>query len=164
MKKFLKIGICIICAVLLLLLVIMIAKVGGAEIADGIYRVADCEAYPDAYIEVKGNTLQFYNIDLNEIYQEAQMVTYEKMKESGVEFNMTEEQLIQISDLNLLLVSNAYEIDYDSLEEDNKTGTFQYVYFCYGEGNLFGLVLEYDSLHKTIQINSSVLQLEFERE
>lgn len=158
-----KIGIGVICAALFLLAAVMITRVGGAKITEGTYRVINYEVYPDAYITVTKDALQFYNIDLNAIYQAAQMETYEQMKERGVTMGITDEQLEQISDLNRMFVSNSYALDYDALE-DNKSGTFQYVYFCYGEQNLFGFVLEYDALHKTLQINSPVLKLTFEKE
>lgn len=38
-------------------------------IADGKYMVVDCPEYPDAYIIVKNNSIQIYNIDVNAIYR-----------------------------------------------------------------------------------------------
>lgn len=163
MKKGIKICIGIILAVVLLLSVVVITKTGGAEITEGTYKITDYAAYPDAYIVVKENKLQFYNIDLNAIYQEAQLEDYKEMQEHGLEFHITEQQLGKISDLNELFVSNPYELDYESSTKDNKTGTFTYVYFCYNGDYPFGLVLEYNSLHKTVKINSPEQTLIFEK-
>jgi hypothetical protein len=150
-----------VCAVALLAVAIIFLKAGGSEISEGTYYVADCSDYPDAYIVVDENLVQFYNIDLNEIYLSAQMETYEKMVESGVEFNFTD-GVEEAANLNGMFVTKPYLINYDEAD-DNKTGTFTYAYFCMGEENAFGLVLEYDAFHKTIKINSPVRELVFEK-
>ena len=75
--------------------------------------------------------LYFHNIDLNAIYQEEQMKSYMSMVESGATSSITDEQLKEISDLNSLFVSNPYELDYESIGDESKSGTFTYIYFCY---------------------------------
>lgn len=161
MKKKIKVIIVVACAIVLLIGVVLLCRIGGSEITDGVYEITDCSDFPNAYIEVTGNKLQFYEIDLNEIYQAAQIESYDNLNESGA-LDISEEKIAEISDLNNLLVSNPYELDYESIT-DNKNGTFTYIYYCMSEQNIFGLVLEYDSLHKTIQINSPVRQLVFEK-
>lgn len=163
MKKIIKFSIIGIVLIAILLAVIAISRIGGAEIAEGTYKITDYEAYPDAYIVVEENRVQFYNIDLNAIYREYQMDTYLNAKEQGLDIGMSKEELEPLSDLNEMFVENAFELDYEWQADDNKVGTFSYVYFCKGEGNLFGLVLEYNSLHKTLQINSPVQTLVFEK-
>lgn len=163
MKKFIKIGLGVFLAVALLVVVIVIGKVGGAQIAEGTYKIKECKDYPDAYISVEENKVQFHNIDLNAIYQEEQMKSYMSMVESGATSSITDEQLKEISDLNSLFVSNPYELDYESIGDESKSGTFTYIYFCYNSNSPFGLVLEYNSFDKTIQINSPVLNLIFEK-
>ncbi|MBQ3513524.1 MAG: hypothetical protein IJA32_06975 [Lachnospiraceae bacterium] len=159
MKKGIKIGIGIILAVALLVAVGFVTKVGGAEITEGTYKIKDCPEYPDAYLVVEDGKLQFFNIDFNAIYQEAQLELYKTMEERGAVVPLTKEQLEQVSDLNQMYVVNEYEL----LEEGSKTGTFTYVYWCYQSGYAFGLVFEYDSLHKTVQINNPVKTLVFEK-
>lgn len=154
MKKTAKISIGIIGAIIILAVIIAISGIGGGKIADGTYRVTNCEAYPDAYIVVEGNKVQFYNIDLNALYRDKQRKEFEGWMERGVGANMTEEQIERVSDLNALFVSNAWEIDYD-LVDNNKQGTFTYVHFCIVKDARFGLVLQYDALHKTIQLNDA---------
>lgn len=162
MKTKLKIVVSIVVAIVILIATIMIVSIGGAEIAEGRYEIVGYDVYPDAYIMVEENSIQFYNIDLNAIYQEYQSDNYQKMIEAGIVSNVTEEQLENMSDLNAMFVSNPYIIDYEQ-QLDNKSGTFTYVYFCLKDGNTFGLVLEYNSFDKTIQINSPVIKLLFER-
>ena len=65
-----------------------------------------------------------------------------------------------IRDLNRKFVSNPYTIEYD---EDQKAGTFTYTHFCMSDQGLFGLVLRYDSLHKTIEIKSPVKDIVFKK-
>lgn len=159
MKKGKKFGITIIFAVSLLMAVVFITKVGGAEITEGTYKIKDCPEYPDAYLVVEDGKLQFYNIDLNEIYQQAQLDTYKIMEDSGAVVPLTPEQLEQVSDLNQMFVLSEYEL----LEEGSKTGTFTYVHWCYQSDYAFGLVFEYNALHKTVQINSPVKRLIFKK-
>ena len=153
MKKTLKSGIILVVAVALLAGVFLISRRGDGKIADGTYRVTNSETYPDAYIVVRRNEIQFYNIDLNALYQEYQRKNYEVWKEKGVGAKLTEEQMEQFSDLNEMYVSNAWLIDYD-LTVTSKVGTFTNAYFCKVSDTPFGLILQYDSLHRTIQINN----------
>lgn len=167
MKKKVLICVGLVCIVLLILgVILIIGTIRGidyAKIADGTYRVRDCYDYPDAYIVVDGDKLQFHNIDLNAIYQDEQMEIYQEAVESGLA-GMSEERLEKACDLNQMFVTEPYELDYESVDEDNKTGTFTYVYFCLGEQNYFGLVFEYDFFHKTLQVNDPVQTLVFEYE
>lgn len=162
MKRIVKKGIVCVCAVILTLAVIMVSNIGGGEIADGIYRIENCAEYPVAYAQVEGNTIQFYNIDLNELYREKQREEFQWWIEQGVGATMTEEQIDAASDLNELFVNNAWEIDYE-LADENKQGTFTYVYFCIVKDTRFGLVLQYDALNKTIQINDPKKTLLFKK-
>lgn len=153
-KKILKVSIGLVAAVVLLVAVIFVSSIFGSEIADGTYEITNSSQYPDAYVVVKDNEIQFYNIDLNELYREKELEDFEVWKEMGYADGMTDEQIAQISDLNLMFVDNAWEFDYD-MGIISKNGTFTYVYFCIVKDTCFGLVLQYDSLHKTIQINDA---------
>lgn len=106
-------------------------------IADGKYMVVDCPEYPDAYIIVKNNSIQIYNIDVNAIYRNEQVESIKKIcedKESGIV--LTGEEIEKLSDLNKMFVENAYKVD---VEKGTKEGTYSYVYSCLSKGNYFGL-------------------------
>ncbi|MCM1101128.1 MAG: hypothetical protein NC398_07060 [Acetatifactor muris] len=150
MKKLSKTVIGLIVIVILTVTVIVVIGTGGSGLADGTYRVTNCESYPDAYIVVdgKGSNIRFYNIDLNEIYREDDLANYNKMLEKGFPVVIEGEELEKLSDLNEMFVSHAWTLE----DELFKKGTFTYGVYCMGPENIFGLVLEYDSLHKTIQI------------
>lgn len=153
MKITLKTGIVLVVAVALLVGGFLMSRQGDGKIADGTYRVTNSETYPDACIVVCGNEIQFYNIDLNALYQELARKNFEVWQEKGVGAKLTEEQIEQFSDLNEMFVSNAWLIDYN-LTVTSKEGTFTNAYFCMVRDTTFGLILQYDSLHRTIQINN----------
>lgn len=150
MKKLSKTVIGLIVIVILTVTVIFALGAGGSGPADGTYRVTNCENYPDAYIVVdgKGKNMRFYNIDLNAIYREDDLANYNKMVEKGFPVVIEGEELERLSDLNEMFVSHTWTFE----DELFKKGTFTYGVYCMGSENIFGLVLEYDSLHKTIQI------------
>ena len=152
MSKYLKAAIVLIVAVALLAVIMVTTGTGSGRMADGTYRITNCEAYPDACLVVDGYRVQFLNIDLNAVYREQQRNVFQQWIERGIGANMTEEQIERASDLNELFVSNSWVVDYSM---DNKQGTFTYVYFCLVKDTPCGLVLQYDSLHKTIQLNNS---------
>lgn len=153
----------VILAIVLLVSVVLFCRIGGAEITEGKYKITDCKDYPDAYIEVENGTIQFYNIDLNAIYQNDQLEIYNNLINSGYINSLSEEQLLKAKDLNNLLVTNSFDLDYDNTTEDNKAGTFTYTYFCMEQNHIFGILLKYDSFHKTIQVIDPVRTLVFEK-
>ena len=150
MKKTILIILGILLAVGILLAAFFISQTGGSRIADGTYQITSDNS--DAYITVYRNELQFHNIDLNALYQEEQLQVYKRLVDQGSISELTSEQLTQASDLNALFVTQPWVLNYDEMVMD-KTGTFTYVYYCYVPDTYFGKVLQYDSLHKTIQIN-----------
>lgn len=152
MNKYINAAIVVIVVAALLGVIIVTTGIGSGRMADGTYRITNCEAYPDAYLVVDGYRVQFFNIDLNALYQEKQRKDFQQWIERGIGASMTEEQIERASDLNNLFVSNSWMVDYSL---DNKLGTFTYVYFCLVKDTRFGLVLQYDSLHKTIQLNDA---------
>lgn len=106
-------------------------------ITDGKYMAVDCPEYPDAYIIVKNNSIQIYNIDVNAIYRNEQVEAIRKIcedKESGIA--LTDEEIEELSDLNKMFVENSYKVD---VEKETKEGTYSYVYSCLSKGNYFGL-------------------------
>lgn len=158
MKRNVKTLICfftaIALALVILIIIIAVGNISSGKIAEGTYRIRNCSEFPDAYIVVKGNKVQFYDIDLNKLYREKELESFKGWVEHGVGVEMTEKQIEKASDLNELFVTHPWEIDYD-IVGDNKDGTFTYIYFCIVKDTPFGLVLQYDSLHKTIQLNNS---------
>ena len=123
--------------------------VGDEKYTEGKYKIQNCSEYPDAYIEVKGDTIQFHNIDLNKLYREKTIEEYNKYVEMGSFEELPKEVFSRISDYNRAFVDNPWVMEY---YEDNKTGTFTYINYCMIEDDWFGIVLHYDSFNKSIRM------------
>jgi len=151
----------IISVIIVILLAVTLTAnyIGGAEFTEGKYKIQDFAEYPDAYIEVKGNTIQFHDIDLNAIYREHQVSEYRKAVTKGIPVKLDEETLKTASDFNARFVDAPFELDFS----DTKDGTFSYTHFCYDESQIFGLVIIYDALHKTIKINNAEQEIVFKK-
>lgn len=134
--------------------------VGDGSYTEGKYIIQNCEEYPDAYIKVKGDTIQFFNIDLNALCQDKKMKDYYRSVEKGNTEPFLEEDLARVSDYNRAFVDNQWTMKYD---EYSKSGTFKYVDFCMIEDTLFGIVLHYDSFHKTIEVYYSGESIMFKK-
>jgi len=163
MKKKLKIIIALIIIAAIPIGIVVYLKLSSGNIDDGTYRIVDNGQFPDAYIVVKGKTIQLFNIDLNEFWRQKQydrIVKLQNSKELDFSTGLTEEQLWEAADLNAMFVDNAYEYDPDLRE---KTGTYEYEYSCLSTGNLFGVYLTYDSWNKTICVENMGIKLSFER-
>lgn len=162
MKNVIKIPLIILAALLLIIVVFRFTYIGDGRIDDGTYEITGFDQYPDAYIVVAGDTVQFYNIDLNKIYQAGELEQYKEIVEKNQDLEMTEEEVARYSDLNTLMVQNAYPINYDE-QADSKTGTFTYSYSMYPGQWGFGFGIEYDSFHKTIHIGHHIQELTFKK-
>ena len=163
MKKKILIIIGIILLIAIPIAVNFLLKVNAKRMANGTYYAVNCEKYPDAYVVVKGETIQFYNIDLNATYRKDQLDSiYMKQNNENLSFDtgLTDEELLELSDLNNMFVNNPYEYDFDN---GWKEGTFVYLLRCDGYERLFGLYLLYDSWNKTITINNDQLKITFEK-
>ena len=134
--------------------------VGDEKYTEGKYKIQNCEEYPDAYIEVKGDTIQFHNINLNDLCRALEMEDYQWSIERGNREPFSEEDLARVSDFNRAFVDNPWTMKYD---KDSKSGTFKYVDFCMIEDSLFGIVLHYDSFHKTIEVYYSGESIMFKK-
>lgn len=163
MRSNIKIILIVIVVLMLLIGIIVYANIGGAQMAEGTYKVIGYDKYPDAYIKVEGNGVQFYNIDLNAIYGAYQLEDYNTLVSGGYIECMEADVLANVSDLNKAFVDDSYIINYEE-REGSKEGTFTYIHYCFDDSNMFGLVLEYNAFDKTIQINSPVINLLFERD
>ena len=147
-------------ALIILMISFMFRDVTSEKIAEGRYKIENFGLYPDAYITVKEDKIQFHNIDLNAIYQEQQLQDYSRVVEINSQNKLENDKLEEFSNLNKAMVENEYTMPYG---EGDKTGTFSYLYFAYPGRNVFGLVIEYDALHKTIKINNEIQVLMFRR-
>lgn len=138
-------------------------KITGKRFANGTYYAVDCEEYPDAYVVVKGETIQFYNIDLNTTYSQKQLDDiYEAHNNENLLFRIeiSEAELLERADLNNIFVNNPYE--YNS-EKCYKEGTFIYYYPFMTYSNLMGLDIVYDSWNKIIKIDNYQLKITFKK-
>lgn len=163
MKKKILLVAAFILIILLPIVINLILKTSNSDITEGTYYAVDCEAFPDAYIEVKGQTIQFYNIDLNEIYGDSQFdVIYQAQirEENPFDTGFTIEELKQMSDLNSAFCENSYTYNADKVQ---KQGTFVFWYPCMTEGQLFGIQLLYDSWEDTLKINNYQMNILFEK-
>ena len=163
MKKKTLIIIGIILLIAIPFAVNLMLKMNSKKMANGKYYVVDCEEYPDAYMVVKGETLQFYNIDLNAIYQGEQLNRLYKGNDNeniSFKIEVTDEELLEMSDLNNMFVNNPYKYDPEKVWKD---GTFVYYYRCVTDRYWFGLHLLYDSWNKTITVNNSQQQITFKK-
>lgn len=160
MKKIIY-SIVVILLIVVLVVVLKFTKKQPKGIANGTYYVVNCPEYSDAYINVKNNTIQIYNLDVNSIYREEQVNKIKKIcsnKEFGI--SLTDKEIEELSDLNKMFVDNPYEIDWDKCYKD---GTYSYVCQCYCKGNYFGLIFIYDSYNKTVKINNYQKKIVFKK-
>lgn len=160
-KKFFIIGIVAIVLAAILILVLKFTRKQTNGFADGKYVITDCPEYPDAYIKVKNNTIQIFNLDVNSIYRAEQVENTKKMcanEELGI--YLTDQEIEELSDLNRMFVDNPYKVD---LDKGHKDGTYSYVFPCYCKGNYFGLIFIYDSYNKTIKINNYQKKIVFKK-
>ena len=162
MKKAIKITLIIVIALILIAAVFRLTYIGDGRIDAGTYEITGFDRYPDAYLVVADDMVQFYNIDLNEIYQAGQLEQYKELVEKNSDLAMTDEEVASYSDLNALMVQKAYPINYDE-QTDSKTGTFTYSYSLYPGRWGFGFGIEYDSFHKTIHIGHYIQELTFKK-
>lgn len=163
MKKKTLIIIGIILLIAIPFAVNFILKINSSKMRNGTYYAVDCEEYPDAYVVVKGETLQFYNIDLNAIYQEEQLNGVYKAHNNenlSSRIDVTEEELLKLSDLNDMFVKNPCAYD---MSKGWKDGTFVHVFRCVRYQGWFGLYFIYDSWKGTIKINNSQQQITFKK-
>lgn len=163
MKTVIRLCLTIAGAVLLFAAVAKFTYIGDGKITKGTYRIKDFSRYPDAFIEVGEDSIQFFNIDLNEIYQEGQLKQYNEVIARKPDLALSEEEVKQASDLNAIMVQKPYYVDFQSeVDSDIKSGTFTYEYNFY-QKVFFGFGIEYNSLNKSIHIAHYIQELTFEK-
>ena len=132
-------------------LALMLNGTFSQKLANGKYYIQGNEKYKDAYVEVKGDQIQFHNIDLNDVMQPDRVKQYEKMVEKGVKEKISEDELGKRLDFNGWLVDNPTIIEYYS-DADNKLGTFKYCHYLSNGEFLTVVIIHYDSWEKTVKI------------
>lgn len=163
MKKRILLVIGLILLITFPITICVIFRVSDSDMADGTYHVVDCETYPNAYIIVKGQTVQFYNIDLNATYGDSQfeeVYWMQTRKEAPIDTGYTIEELKQMADLNVAFCENSYNY---SKVNVHKQGTFTYWYPCRTDAQFFGLQLIYNSWDRTIKINNYQMNILFKK-
>ncbi|HBZ52472.1 MAG TPA: hypothetical protein DEO82_01740 [Eubacterium sp.] len=146
---------------ILIIILILAALTGGVflalmlngtfsqKLASGKYYIQGNDKYKDAYVEVKGDQIQFHNIDLNEMLLPKYVERYERHIKKFPEKKLSEEDFKSYYDFNGWLVDNPYTIEYFP-DANNKLGTF-----IYNHGLTNGhlpVMIHYDSWEKTIKI------------
>jgi hypothetical protein len=148
---------------MLIIILILAALIGGVflalmlngtfsqKLADGKYYIQGNDKYKDAYVEVKGDQIQFHNIDLNDVMQPDRVKDYERAVEKNLKDKLSEDDFNMTFDFNRWLVDNPYTMEYYP-DADNKLGTFKYYYYLHNGYWLTTVVIHYDSWEKNIKI------------
>ena len=148
---------------ILIIILILAALTGGVfltlllngtfsqKLANGKYYIQGNEKYKDAYIEVKGDQIQFRNIDLNDVMLADRVKKYERAVERNPNKKLDEEEFENYFDFNRWLVDNPYTMEYFP-DGDNKLGTYKYYHYLYNGYVYTTVVIHYDSWEKTIKI------------
>ena len=147
--------------IIILIIIIALADIGvggylilrnARTIPEGKYMIKNYAEYPDAYAIVSGKTIQFFNIDFNEMYREQELYyILTAQEERGVlDTGYTKEELIELSDLNRLVVKKPY-----NFSELNPLDRFEneFSYYLAVEGNLFGVWVHYNTAEKVLKLN-----------
>ena len=148
---------------ILIIILILAALTGGVfltlllngtfsqKLANGKYYIQGNEKYKDAYIEVKGDQIQFHNIDLNEVLLPDRVKLYERNAEKNPENVLSKEEFENFFEYNRWLVDNPYTMEYNT-DADNKLGTFKYYHYLHNGYYITTVVIHYDSWEKTISV------------
>lgn len=125
-----KIRVTIICVVFALGLILTGCGNEIVPMPEGKYAVSNDSDYRDAYLTIKGDEIQFFNIDLNAIYREEALKTTSKYNEE-----LSDEELEKYTDYNYYLVDNSYKFrkSDNSMWDEEKGCTCMYVFsneFC----------------------------------
>lgn len=127
---------------------------------DGVYKVVDCEEYPDAYIKIESGKAQFFNIDLNARYKKDVVSRYITYLERYKKQKLTKEIKREISDavdVNKMFCDTPFKLDYSEENYNSRDEEERHLYHYN-----FGFIVEryylsymYDSGEKTITLNQS---------
>lgn len=153
----------VVLLVIALPIVLLVCFRENSELKEGIYRVQDTELYPDAYILVKANSIQFCNIDLNAIYKDELVDRYIFFQESEYG-TLSEEEKIEIEksiDLNKILCEQPYELNYETQIKEG-WNEFSNMFCKINSINSFGYL--YNANTKTISVGGGAsMDLSFKK-
>lgn len=138
--------------------VLCLTGVFNGKPANGKYYIVDNDNYKDAYVEIKGDQIQFHNIDLNEIYKERMIAIYEKRMLNHPEDKISEDEYDVKFNINSWLVEKPFTLDY---EKGGKIGTFIHNYFLDNDFYYATVVIHYDSVKKTITLKYCGIEVKF---
>lgn len=150
-------------AVISLLVVFFLTRTSREGLSIGKYDIAGNDKYPNAYIEVTDNTIQFFNIDLNEYYQAEQMRVYRMVLDNdpGWYGTVSDDELRSMADLNAVFIEKPY--DYSQIDA-KKIGTNLMAYLMLYHDNFLGLAIHYNTKTKHIDVMRDGVILSFEKE
>ena len=134
----------------------------NSELEEGIYRIQDNELYPDAYILVQDNSIQFCNIDLNTIFKDEMVERYIFFQENEYG-KLTDKEKMEIDssiDLNKLLCEQPYQLNYETQIKEG-WNEFSNMFCKINSINSFGYLYHADT--KTIFIDGASTQLSFKK-
>ena len=140
-------------------IVILVTSRGKVNFRKGRYVIAGCPEYPEAYAIVSKEGVRFYNIDLNELFQENQFKSLIRFQEMGLISGYSEDDLKALSDLNKMFVENEYPFKKAVI---SKAASHEYYYRCEDFLDAIGLTLVYhdDELYFTIGTTHKFLLVE----
>ena len=165
-KKIAKVVITIAVIVFLVLFEIWFMSDHG-QVKEGTYYAVNSASYPEAYIVVQDGFVQFFNIDLNEMYKQQIVNRYITYMEGHKERKLTEKEKKQIEnaiDLNERFCDSKFAINKEDAEffYDDLTGIGNYNFGFVTNGD--ALSYEYNSRKKTITLTrEEAEQIVFER-
>lgn len=134
---------------------------------DGIYKVENFPSYPDAYIEIKEGTAQFFNIDLNTVYKDKFVERYINYLTNSKDKNITEDDRKEIEagiDLNKMFCDKSFSLDFSaySMQDEENHNLYYYTF-----GTVAGhdqLLYSYDTKEKRITVSSKEIgQISFKK-
>ena len=110
----------IVLIILVVPMILFLCFRDNSELKEGIYKVQESKEYPNAYILVENDSIQFFNIDLNALYKEEMVERYIFYQESEYgKLSDEEKNEIKASiDLNKLLCDQSYKINYETQIKD----------------------------------------------
>lgn len=121
-------------------MIFLVTSQGKINFRKGRYVITECPEYPDAYAIVTKEGIRFYNLDLNELFQEYQFKSLIRFQEMGLISGYSEEELKALSDLNKMFVEKEYPFKKAVV---SKASTHEYYYRCEDFLDAIGLTLVY---------------------
>lgn len=147
--NFKKLILPLLCFFIILPIIFFVICKDDSKLADGIYTVKENNLYPNAYIEIKDNHIQFFNIDLNALYKQNMVKCYifVQENENGSLSSEEKKEIDKSIDINKFLCEQPYMLNYDTLIKED-THLYSNMFCKINHINSFGYL--YDSKTKTL--------------